>query len=260
METFAAIVLLLSGTSCFLLVVLAGRRVHLSLRNRKRREIEAEWRPRVVAFVEDGETLPEVASGKKHAIVVDLLATYARMVRGDGRRRVIAHLGADGTIASEVAALQGRKPWRRAAAAHRLGDIGDEQAVGPLVKALDDEDRDVRTAAARSLGRLQRPEAVEPLLAAVVQRAVPEALVRWALLEIGKPALPHLRRLMEHPEPAQRSAAVQLGGLLGEERDSFEPARASARALARIAPDLVKSIASSRGGHLREAADLASLS
>jgi HEAT repeat protein len=39
----------------------------------------------------------------------------------------------------------------RKAAATALGNLGNEQAIGPLIQALDDEDKDVRKAAAEAL-------------------------------------------------------------------------------------------------------------
>ena len=48
--------------------------------------------------------------------------------------------------------------------AKALGDIGDERAVEPLIKALGHEDEDVRKSAAEALGKIGDARAVEPLI------------------------------------------------------------------------------------------------
>jgi HEAT repeat protein len=61
-----------------------------------------------------------------------------------------------------------------------LGEIGDERAVGSLIKALEDEDCHPRMAAAEALGRIGDNRAVEPLIKALeddeVRYAAEEAL------------------------------------------------------------------------------------
>jgi HEAT repeat protein len=138
-----------------------------------------------------------------------------------------------------------RAGWRRATAAFRLGDVGNESAVPGLVHALHDRDREVRIAAARSLGHLRAPEAPAELVTAAVDGRVPVALIGWALLQIGAPVVEQMHGLVSSPEPGQRAAAVQMIGLLGGPRDavvaeahlrdSAAPVRAqAARALGRL--------------------------
>jgi HEAT repeat protein len=45
-----------------------------------------------------------------------------------------------------------------------LGMLGDQRAVEPLIKALEDSDRDISQVAANALGKLGNPRAVEPLV------------------------------------------------------------------------------------------------
>ena len=52
----------------------------------------------------------------------------------------------------------------RRAATEALGQLGDKQAVEPLIRKLEDTDADVRGAATEALGRLGDKQAVEPLI------------------------------------------------------------------------------------------------
>jgi HEAT repeat protein len=126
----------------------------------------------------------------------------------------------------------------RASAVELVGLIGDAVDAAPVLAALRDTSAEVRAQAARALGRLGADEAATGLRAALEDRiAFVRAAAAEALGEIGD----------RDAAPALRAIAIA---------DAFEPARAAARALARIDAALV------RGGgspHLDEAADLASL-
>src|SRR6185437_7355286 len=188
---------------------------------------------------------PPLGEEERRALA-DLLGRYARALRGPTHDRIVDYFEREGTVAKELEVMAGaRAGWRRAAAAFRLGDIGPASAAGGLCAALEDPDRDVRIAAGRSLGRLRAPEATASLLSAAVDRRLPPALVRWALLQIGAPALPRLIPGLGAEDERVRAGAVQLIGLLGgpseatqiEERlrDSAAMVRAqAARALGRI--------------------------
>ncbi len=217
---FLPVVLVLAGGSSLLFVVLVWRRIWLATHDRRRQRIETALRPSVLAFIDAGTPLPTTLSTREQEAVVDILSAYARLVDGPARARIADFLERQGIVDRELAALTHKTAWRRAAAAYRLGDAGSLRAVDPLLAALDDPDRDVRAAAARSLGRLHSADAVERLLATLVGRQIPEAIVRWALLQIGQAALPRLRGLVGHEEPEERAGALQLIGLLGGAGDS----------------------------------------
>jgi HEAT repeats len=236
----------LSGCSVLMLAVLVTRRWELARRARHREEIEGRVK-QVALELLHGETEPpgDLSVAEREALA-DLLGRYARSVRGQTHDRIVAYFAREGTIDRELSVLAGAGPsWRRATAAFRLGDIGNDGVAPALTAALHDRDRDVRIAAVRSLGRLRASEAGAPLVAAAAERRVPDALVRWALLQIGTPALPELRALLSSAEERERAAALQLVSLLGgpadaagtEERlrDSSALVRAqAARALGRL--------------------------
>jgi HEAT repeat protein len=177
-----------------------------------------------------------------------MLSRYARQVSGDARAALARYFEQSGGVDRELAALGDRHAWQRAAAADLLGDMGSERAIGALLAALGDQSRDVRTAAARSLGRLRAPAAAEALVRAFVTADVAHGVAGQALLGLGPAALPALRVLTGHEDPALREAAVELLGLLGEPADSHllvvrlrdaaaEVRASAARALGRLAAE-----------------------
>lgn len=221
MDIFASIVAVLAGANVLLLGVVVLRRIRLSARARARLAIEARLKPGVLGFVAGDEAIPAVTGERERAVLAGLLGAYARVTQGPVRARIAEHFEAAGAIGTELDVLRtGRRPHRVAAAAHRLGDMGSPHAARALVDALAHPDRDVRAAAARSLGRLGTASAVEPILAALADRRIPDALGRWALLQLGEPALPELRTLVSAGEPVQRAGAVQLLGLMGGPADA----------------------------------------
>jgi len=79
-----------------------------------------------------------------------------------------------------------------------LGDIGDSEAVEGLVKALQDEDENVRHAAAESLGKIRDARAVIPLINCLRQDFWIQYPAVMALGNIGDPAATsHLLELIE---------------------------------------------------------------
>jgi HEAT repeat protein len=246
MSLLDVIALALSAASVLTLGVLVLRRSALARRERDRRELEDGLKPVAMELLHAGAEPPAELDAKQREALADLLGRYARAIRGPTHDRIVDYFDREGTVAQELAVMRtARAGWRRATAAFRLGDIGPASAAPALIAALGDRDRDVRIAAARSLGRLRAPEASAELLTAAADRRVPPALVRWALLQIGPPALPRLLPLMTDESERARAGVVQLVGLLGgpgeatavRERlgdDSAAVRAQAARALGRI--------------------------
>jgi HEAT repeat protein len=212
-----------SACSITMLAVLVTRRWELARRDRHRRELESRLKPAALDLLHAAAEPPEDLGVEEKEALADLLGRYARTVRGTTHDRIVEYFARQGTIERELAVLTGaRRPWRRATAAFRLGDIGSEAAAPALIAALRDRDRDTRIAAARSLGRLRVPEAGPELVAAAAEGRAPDALVRWALLQVGPPVLPELRSLLSSPSEREQAAALQLIGLLGGPSDASE--------------------------------------
>jgi HEAT repeat protein len=221
METFAAMVLALGLLDSILLLVLALRRVGLARRAKRRTEIEERLKPLVLRFLDGDGELPTAPTLVEEEVIADVLGAYSRMLRGPARDRITRYFEQRGVVGRELEALAySRAAWRRAAAAFRLGDIGGGSASAGLISALGDESRDVRIAATRSLGRLGSTDAVSPIVAGIAAGAIPTAIARWAVLQIGPPALPRLRDVLDAESPARRAGAVMLIGLLGDAADA----------------------------------------
>jgi hypothetical protein len=232
----------LSGVFVFLLAV---RRFALAKEAGEHQAAEERLQPVALALAsgEPGEI--GNLSADDAEVVAGLLGRYVRQVRGQARADIAAFFEKRGFVDREVEQLHDRRMWRRARAAHLLGDMGSARAAGPLLAALGDPKREVRAAAARSLGALQCVEAVEPLVDALVHGRVPRAVAGQALLTIGSASRDRLRGLVHDPDPEVRAVAVELLGLVGDAtdapfvashlRDSAAEVRAkAARALGRL--------------------------
>jgi HEAT repeats len=187
----------LSACSVLMLGVLVVRRTYLASRQRQRLAIEERLKLVALELMHEGlEPPPDLGLEEREALA-DLLGRYARATRGPTHERIVDYFERQGTIDRELVVLaEGKRGWRRATAAFRLGDIGGEAAAAALIEALHDADRDVRIAAARSLGRLRAAAAGAELVAGAADGRVPAALARWALLQIGGPTLPQLRLML----------------------------------------------------------------
>lgn len=209
-------VVFLAGT-LLLIVVLVARRSFLRRQAKVRGELVERLRPVAIAFVDsqEPEPAPEL-HGRESEVFAELLGRYARSLRGAAWGRIAAYFEATGGVDEQLGRLHSRRAWRRATAAFTLGDMCARRVVPELVAALDDRVRDVRMAAARSLGRLGAVEAIEPLIASTISGGVPRDVGGLALLDLGPPAVPRLVELSSSTEPAIRSGAIELIGLLGE--------------------------------------------
>ena len=99
-------------------------------------------------------------------------------------------------------------PAERAAAARKLGAVGDAGAIAHLVAALDDTAPEVRRASAESLGQIGDPSAIAPLNELLLRETspqVPQAVIRHAINSIGVLGKKHA---VSAPRPAQPTSRV----------------------------------------------------
>ena len=105
--------------------------------------------------------------------------------------------------------------WRAALA---LGEIKDERAVEPLIKALKSSDPDLREHAARALGDIGDPKAIVPLVENLVNKnGQSVGATSTALSEIGKPAVNLLiSNLKDTSSEVRQKIATTLGQIKDE--------------------------------------------
>jgi HEAT repeat protein len=207
--------------SCLMILVLVIRRSFLARGAGRREALVARLRPTALALVEGDATQPVPDfQGMEAEVFASLLGGYARLLSGEARERIAAYFEASGGVDEQLRRLRSRRAWKRASAAFTLGDMCSLRAAPSLIRALDDQARDVRMAVTRSLGRLGALDAIEPLISASLAGRVPRAVTGLALLDLGPTAVPRLLELTESPEPAVRAGAVELVGLLGNAGDA----------------------------------------
>lgn len=136
----------------------------------------------------------------------------------EGAARALGQIGDVQAIDPLVQALQDEEPSVRRIVAEALGKIGDAQAVEPLVRVLADGSCWVRRKAAVALGCIGDPRAVEPLMDALADqdRSVQQGIV-LALGQLGQPlASAALLPLLECDDVSLRQTTVEALGPVGD--------------------------------------------
>ncbi len=220
LEALGIAALTLGALSAVFLVALALRRTALAREERGRLEAETRLRPLALAIVDGDDVDVSRVGPDELAVLAEVIGRLSRNLSGDARSRIASYFAGTTAFATEHRALRNHRAWRRATAAYRLGDMACVEAIPRLIRALNDRDTDVRAASARSLGRLGAYEATEPLVLALVVGIVPRAIAFRAVLDIGAPGLPALRRLTRNSDAAIRADALELIGWLGDAADA----------------------------------------
>lgn len=131
-------------------------------------------------------------------------------------------LGCDET-AHNISRLRDGSPWVRVDAARELGAIGDANAIGPLIAALEDENGDVRKAAAEALGEIGDERAAEGLIKLFIdQRLDVRETAVAALAGIGPPASGPLSKALKDQHVTIRKNAAEILGKIGD-KGATEP-------------------------------------
>lgn len=113
------------------------------------------------------------------------------------------------------------KRHSRALAADKLGRLMAPKATECLIRALNDEERDVRAVAARSLGNTGDLRAIEPLIDKLVLTAqdpqlLPLRVVKTSIMKFGINALPLLIPLLTHSSWRVRGQAADVAGEIAD--------------------------------------------
>ena len=98
----------------------------------------------------------------------------------------LGNIGDERAVEPLIKALGDEDSYTRQLTAMALGKIGDARAVEPLIKALKDEDSDVREYAAWALGEIGNKRAINPLINALVLAKSRKGVRLEAARAIGK--------------------------------------------------------------------------
>ena len=126
----------------------------------------------------------------------------------------------DRQFQDQLARLHNTDAYERQRAAIALGNLGNTEAVEPLMNALKDEDDFVRNFAARSLGKLGDSRAVDSLIQAMKDKNL--LVRRSAVIALGNlgssKALDPLTEAAKNGDDIVRRAAIESLGNLGDAR------------------------------------------
>ncbi|MEJ2245007.1 MAG: HEAT repeat domain-containing protein [Acidobacteriota bacterium] len=126
----------------------------------------------------------------------------------------------DRQFQDQLARLHDTDAYERQRAAIALGNLGNTEAVEPLMNALEDEDDFVRNFAARSLGDLGDSRAVDSLIQAMNDESL--LVRRSAVIALGNlgssKAVDSLIKTVENENDIVRRAAIEALGNLGDAR------------------------------------------
>jgi HEAT repeat protein len=217
---------------------------------------QAEFRksalPHLCAYL-DGEEGREALLGilgKKRFPALDLLMEQSEQIDPEARKK-LGPIYSGLSYTSGILRDLGSHYWpRRLKAAERLGYLGEESSIPPLMDALGDDILDVRLAAALSLARMGCGGAVIPIIRSldlhgeISQRRITEILavlgdkaeepllkilqdrtlgpasiciaIRTSILLKLRKAAPTIQTLLNHTDEEVRINAVRALGFLGE--------------------------------------------
>ena len=170
------------------------------------------------------KALAKIGDLKAVGPLITALQDESELVRG-GALQGLKDIGPPAVPLLIVALKNPNRQVRRKASCvidnigHKLKDIGDFQAVEPLIEALKDPTSVVRSHSVTALGKIGGPQALPAVIAALKTEAVRSALdigVCYRAIEathrLGETSAECLIHALKHPDKAiRRKAATLLG-------------------------------------------------
>lgn len=153
-------------------------------------------------------------------LVRDLQNSPSEKVRYNAAR-MLGEMGDPDAVEPLIVALKDDKNGSvRLYAARALGELGEPDATLPLIEALcEDRNVDVRVRAARALGKLGGEEVVLPLVEALSDSNSQVCMTAAdALIEIGPIAVKPLVKSLKHEKVNVRCDATRALGELGDKK------------------------------------------
>ncbi|MEE9199905.1 MAG: HEAT repeat domain-containing protein, partial [Candidatus Brocadiales bacterium] len=159
--------------------------------------------------------LKKAAENKDQKVIIEALGSGYPEVRTSAAKALSQLNNPDTVSALTASLLNDNEGDVRVAAAQSLGELGDENAVEPLLSALKDEDASVRESAARSLANFKGDNVAKSLIA-VLEVDGPSSVTIAATDALGQigstEAVVPLSRLLSDKEAKIREvAAIALG-------------------------------------------------
>ena len=204
-----------------LVLSVSARKALRVKRMARRREIEAQFRPHLIAMLsEEHPDLDEIARavstvGDAGRAADDLASGLMSKLRGTDRRVLRELLERRGAFERARHQTSSRIAGRRARAVEMLGDGEVQNAVPEMARLLEDRNLEVRKAAARAIGKLGAPGAVGVLMNAFNTRRIPLSVIGMAILHIGPTTSDNLRASLSAEHPNERLLAAECLGVFG---------------------------------------------
>ena len=223
MRTFVAIaIMLLVGLLAGLMIYLLARRLVTgwlaAVEARRRASLEEKLYPWFSgASAQTPPVLRRLRRWPDRRLFIELCLAWLPEADAPSRQRLIDWLEENGYVDQWIAQLGHRDPWKRERAAQLLGVARSEEAVEPLVEALDDPALDVRMRAAAALGALGGQAARSALIEALTDQN------RWSTIriadlmsemgpEVGEEVLQAYPRMSRGAQLAAIDLLARIGG------------------------------------------------
>lgn len=211
---FLAVILLLCAFLCF-------QRMAAKVRAKVEKPAEYEEKALAVLFSEQepGEKVAGLRKLGRPDHARRILLEQTGYLKGKEKETLAGIYRVMGFFRRDIAELKKRGWWKRAAAAGRLGQLGDSDAEADLLPLLSDKQVEVRIAAAVALGQTRSIGAIPDIIKAVeTSDPFTAGMMVQALVPVKAEARRYLIKMVEE-EPSNPGLQAQAVAVLGELRD-----------------------------------------
>jgi len=201
------------GLLVLIIVNKAWREMRENFVVRRKRDLE----PALFRYVMNSKPIEAFLTGpvarRDWPVIEQVFFDLLRIARGNVSERAREAFEGLGIVDHYLEQLAGRRWWRRAEAAEKLGLIASAKATRPLIERMSDPMPEVRVRAAQALGNIGTPEALRPLVSALRDAGRWSAIrVAGMMIAAGDEAVDVLLEEFDRlPEHAQISAIDIFG-------------------------------------------------
>jgi hypothetical protein len=202
---------ILMTLSIILLLVIIVLRLVTDRNFRQEAEFRSRSKPLLRSFLA-GDVTAEVAGAvlsSNPRLARLLMMEEAESLGEGGREKLLPLTASFPFVRSELSNLGSRHWEKRLRAAEALGYLGNDTALPGLMNALRDDILSVRFAAAYSLARLGCEDAVDPILRALdVPGEISQRRVAEVLVILGAKVAGPMITVLTHPSAQENSIAI----------------------------------------------------